>query len=151
MKDYNHEIKCLADLENRYANIQCHGGYGNNPEVLMISRESLIYKGFIKKVNVTNGVKTLYIDSEYGHEIALPYEKIIGMTILSNKEQAQLEYYLRNKEHLASEIVKLNDELENDKSLNNEAVNMYNIIINAYKTHLKRGEELIAKGVKTFK
>lgn len=159
MKDYNHEIKVLANLENRYANIACHGGYGNNPEVLMMSRTSTIVEGFIKRVDVQflgqdeNGEKqferTLIIDSEYGHEIKLPYDKVIGMTILSSAEQAELELYNRKKQTWEEQIVQYKEFL-NEKT-NEGIISHIKDMIEATEMALERGKKLVEKGVKTYK
>lgn len=158
-KLYNEEVKVLNDLTYRYANIVCHGGYGNNPDVLMLSRQSTIFNGFIKKVDVilkgkgANGEnlfdRFLYIDSEYGHEIKLPYEKIIAMDILSSSEQAYLENYNRNKGKWSEQIERCNELLTTAK--NEESIEFIQENIEMYQSMLKKGEELVANGVKTFK
>lgn len=157
MKDYNHEVKCLNDLRYRYVNIKCHGGYGNDPSIVMLSAVSYIHEGLIKDVDVNyigevNGEKQydnyLIIDSEYGHEIKLPYEKIIGMTILSSEEQANVEKYQRNKDRWENEISHWKGFLNDD---NAEMVNLAERMIEAHEMGLKNGEELVAKGIKTYK
>lgn len=159
MNTYNDEIKVLNDLSYRYANILCHGGYGNNPNVLMISAKSTICNGYIKKVDVmfkgkdANGEnqfdRFLYIDSEYGHEIKLPYEKIIAMDILSSADQAFLENYNRNKDEWNAQIERCNELKLTAK--NEVSVEFINENIDMYKSLIKKGEELVAQGVKTFK
>lgn len=162
MRNYNHEIKVLNDLKNRYALIGCEGGYGNNPEVTMMSHRSTIFNGFIKDVEVNfirkdengNNVfeRFLIIDSEYGHEIKLPYEKIVTMDIMTNKEQAQLEEYLRSKDKWKFEISRLTEMLNGASGgVNEDLERIIKGSIEGYKYALKRGEELIEKGVKTFK
>ena len=159
MKTYNEDIKVLADLENRYVNVVCHGGYGNNPSVTMLSNKSTIQNGFIKKVDVKfickdeNGEnkfkRTLHIDSEYGHEIRLPYDKIVAIDILSSSEQAQLEMYNRKKDHWNAEIERLIQLTGSEENV--AIVEIANELIHSYKSMLKKGEELVEKGVKTFK
>jgi hypothetical protein len=161
-KDFNHEIKCLADLENRYANIHCHGSYGVNPEVMMLTRTSTIYQGFIKQVdtrlidrNGENGEptfeKTLIIESEYGREIKLPYEKIINMTILSSKEQAEIERYLLNKERWQNEIIRYKEMLANKELKHDGSMEFLNDMISATELVLEKGEALIKQGIETYK
>lgn len=159
-KDYNHEIKCLNDFKNKYATIECHGGYGNHPDVMMLSRTSVIYEGFIKEVSTKligkdeNGEnqfdKTLIIDSEYGKEINLPYDKIIGMTILSSSEQAEVESYNRNKEKWEAELERYNEMLIN-KKMNAESLEFLKDMIEATEYMLEKGKSLIEKGIKTYK
>ena len=159
MKLYNEEVKVLNDLTYRYANIVCHGGYGNNPDVLMLSAKSTIRNGFIKKVDVmfkgkdANGEnqfdRFLYIDSEYGHEIKLPYEKIVAMDILSSSEQAYLENYNRNKDKWSEQIERCNELMATAK--NEESIEFIKENIEMYQSMLKKGEEMVANGVKTFK
>ena len=162
MRNYNDEIKVLNDLKNRYALINCEGGYGNNPEVIMMSRKSTIFNGFIKDIEVNfirkdeNGdnvfERFLLIDSEYGHEIKLPYEKIIAIDVMTNKEQAQLEEYLRSKDKWEFEITRLTDMLNGAYGeVNEDLERIIKSSIKGYEYALKRGEELIEKGVKTFK
>lgn len=149
--DYNHEVKNLNDLHYRHATIQCKGGYGVNPEVSMICRESTIYKGFIKDIDIdasdSNNIKrTLIVQStEYGHEITLPYDKIIGMTILSSKEQALIEAYNHRKDFWLETI-------DNIKELSKEGNKhvAFEEAIEAFEDKIKQAEELIANGVKTF-
>ena len=162
MRNYNDEIKVLNDLKNRYALIHCEGGYGNNPEVIMMSRKSTIFNGFIKDIEVNfickdengNNVfeRFLIVDSEYGHEIKLPYEKIITMDIMTNKEQAQLEDYLRSKDKWEFEITRLTDMLNGAYGeVNADLERVIKSSIKGYEYALKQGEELVEKGVKTFK
>lgn len=153
--DFNHEIKVLNDLHYRHANIECHGGWGNNPEVMMLSRVSIINKGFIKdiKVDVSNPdeiKRTLVIKStEYGHEFELPYDKIIGMTILSSHEQATLERYKAEKVKW-EEALNHHKAQVNDISFPKEAKEMAQEMIEVYEFNLLHGKGLIEKGVKTF-
>lgn len=162
MRNYNDEIKVLNDLKYRYALITCEGGYGNNPEVMMMSHKSTIFNGFIKDVEVNfigkdendNNIfeRFLCVDSEYGHEIKLPYEKILGMEIMTNKEQARLEEYLRSKDKWEREIDNLNKMLNGEYGeVNEDLERTIKSSIKGYEYALEQGEKLVEKGVKTFK
>ena len=162
MRNYNEEIKVLNDFKYRYALIECEGGYGNNPEVAMMSRKSTIFNGFIKDVEVNfirkdengNNVfeRFLLIDSEYGHEIKLPYEKITAIDIMTNAEQARLEEYLRSKDKWELEIVRLTEMLNGASGeVNADLERIIKSSIKGFKYALEQGEKLVEKGVKTFK
>ena len=150
-KNYNHEITNLASLEHRHANIRCHGGYGNNPDVIMLSRESTIYKGFIKEVQIDTAKKkgeevTLIVKStEYGHEITLPYHKVISMNILSSKEQALIEEYIAKKDTWKETMELIDSVPENEMPIEKK-----DEIREAFNNREKYAKELIAKGVKTY-
>lgn len=162
MKTYNEEIKVLADFRNRHVLVESRGINNIDSKQAVKSSTSTIWGGFVKDFDVrmvgkdASGQpifdKSLYIVSESGQEVELPYDDIITIDVLSSEEQAKVEEYLNSKDKWELEIVRLTEMLNGASGeVNEDLERIIESSIKGYEYALEQGEGLFKKGVKAFK